>query len=194
MLGLMQQLSFNSARSGSMTIFDRQGARLVGSNKTCRQGHRQQAKAIVPFGMAQLNNPELTAEVTARSARYRRSEKPEISAKPPAAVPFADHGGRHVPPRPAEDARRPRQGERRLIQLWDMKNPASLPGLWIDADPGRWDRFETPSSVLVGGHDAQRQFAELLGSLPMVRSSADRRPAGSSGTWSPRAGSGATRA
>jgi len=92
MLGLLQQLSFNSASirfdDDSLT---KQSARI------CRQaaghvgqGHRHQAKAIVPFGMAQLNNPELTAEVTAAVTKYLDDPKSlEISAEPSAAVPFA---------------------------------------------------------------------------------------------------------
>jgi len=49
-----------------------------------------QAKAIVPFGMAQLNNPELTSQVSDAVNTYLDDPKSlEISAKPASPVPFA---------------------------------------------------------------------------------------------------------
>ncbi len=49
-----------------------------------------QAKAIVPFGMAQLNNPELTKQVTAAVSTYLDNPKSiEIAARPASPVPFA---------------------------------------------------------------------------------------------------------
>ena len=92
MLGLMQQLSFNGASirfdDDSLTgkVLDYVGKQQGMSAKDIAN----QAKAIVPFGMAQLNNPELTAEVTAAVGKYLDDPKSlEISAEPPAAVPFA---------------------------------------------------------------------------------------------------------
>ncbi|TIX49334.1 MAG: hypothetical protein E5V33_30185, partial [Mesorhizobium sp.] len=92
MLGLLQQLSFNSASirfdDDSLTnkVLDYVGKQQGMSGKDIAN----QAKAIVPFGMAQLNNPELTAEVTAAVGKYLDDPKSlEISAEPPAAVPFA---------------------------------------------------------------------------------------------------------
>jgi hypothetical protein len=92
MLGLLQQLSFNSASirfdDDSLTnkVLDYVGKQQGMSGKDIAN----QAKAIVPFGMAQLNNPELTAEVTAAVSKYLDDPKSlEISAEPPAAVPFA---------------------------------------------------------------------------------------------------------
>ncbi|TPK56531.1 MULTISPECIES: hypothetical protein [unclassified Mesorhizobium] len=106
MLGLLQQLSFNSASirfdDDSLTgkVLDYVGKQQGMSGKDIAN----QAKAIVPFGMAQLNNPELTAQVTAAVGKYLDDPKSlEISAKPPASVPFA------------------------LIMAGAMSNPTDLP-------------------------------------------------------------------
>ena len=92
LLGLLQQLSFNGASvrfdDDSLTgkVLEYAGKQQGMSAKDIAN----QAKAIVPFGMAQLNNPELTAEVTAAVSKYLDDPKSlEISAEPPAAVPFA---------------------------------------------------------------------------------------------------------
>ncbi len=92
MLGLMQQLTFNSAsiRFGddSLTnkVLDYAGKQQGMSAKDIAN----QAKAVVPFGMAQLNNPELTAQVSAAVGQYLDNPGSlEIAAVPPAPVPFA---------------------------------------------------------------------------------------------------------
>jgi hypothetical protein len=92
MLGLLQQLTFNSASirfdDDSLTnkVLDYVGKQQGMSGKDIAN----QAKAIVPFGMAQLNNPELTAQVTAAVSAYLDSPKSiEISAEPASPVPFA---------------------------------------------------------------------------------------------------------
>ena len=92
MLGLLQQLSFNGASvrfdDASLTgkVLDYVGKQQGMSAKDVAN----QAKAIVPFGMAQLNNPELTAEVSAAVNKFLDDPKSlEISAEPPASVPFA---------------------------------------------------------------------------------------------------------
>ncbi|MGX8007910.1 hypothetical protein ACVDG8_002340 [Mesorhizobium sp. ORM8.1] len=92
MLGLLQQLSFNSASirydDDSLTgkVLDYVGKQQGMSGKDVAN----QAKAIVPFGMAQLNNPELTAEVSTAVNTFLDDPKSlEISAEPAAAVPFA---------------------------------------------------------------------------------------------------------
>ncbi len=92
MLGLLQQLSFNSASirfdDDSLTnkVLDYVGKQQGMSGKDIAN----QAKAIVPFGMAQLNNPELTAQVSAAISKFLDDPKSlEISAEPPASVPFA---------------------------------------------------------------------------------------------------------
>ncbi|MEP6566835.1 MAG: hypothetical protein ABJB10_17015, partial [Mesorhizobium sp.] len=106
LLGLLQQLSFNSASvrfdDDSLTgkVLDYFGKQQGMSGKDIAN----QAKAIVPFGMAQLNNPELTAEVSAAVNKYLDDPQSlEISAAPPAPVPFA------------------------LIMAGGMSNPLDLP-------------------------------------------------------------------
>ncbi|HEY4192957.1 MAG TPA: hypothetical protein VGM46_09965 [Mesorhizobium sp.] len=91
-LGLMQQLSFNSASirydDASLTnkVLDYVGKQQGMSGKDIAN----QAKAIVPFGLAQLNNPELTAQASAAIGKFLDDPKSlEISAVPPASVPFA---------------------------------------------------------------------------------------------------------
>ena len=92
MLGLMQQLTFHSASirfdddSITAKALDYVGAQqgMKGSDIA------NQAKAIVPFLMAQLNNPELTSQVTTAVTAYLDDPKSlEISAEPENAVPFA---------------------------------------------------------------------------------------------------------
>ncbi|RWO58737.1 hypothetical protein [Mesorhizobium sp.] len=92
MLGVLQQLSFNSASirfdDDSLTnkVLDYVGKQQGMSGKDVAN----QAKAVVPFGMAQLNNPELTAQVSAAVGKYLDDPQSiEILAEPPAAVPFA---------------------------------------------------------------------------------------------------------
>lgn len=92
MLGLMQQLSFNGAsiryEDDSLTgkVLDYVGKQQGMSAKDVAN----QAKAIVPFGMAQLNNPELTAEVSSAVNAFLDDPKSlEVSAEPPSSVPFA---------------------------------------------------------------------------------------------------------
>jgi hypothetical protein len=92
MLGLMQQLTFN----GATIRFD--DASLTGKVLDYiakQQGMKpkdiaNQAKAIVPFGMAQLNNPDLTSKVSNAVNAYLDNPKNiEIAAKPASPVPFA---------------------------------------------------------------------------------------------------------
>lgn len=92
MLGLMQQLTFNGASirfdDDSLTnkVLDYVGKQQGMSGKDIAN----QAKAIVPFGMAQLNNPELTAQVTAAVGKFLDDPQSiEVSAEPASPVPFA---------------------------------------------------------------------------------------------------------
>lgn len=92
MLGLLQQLTFNGASirfdDDSLTnkVLDYVGKQQGMSGKDIAN----QAKAIVPFGMAQLNNPELTSQVTAAVSAYLDNPKSlEISAEPASPVPFS---------------------------------------------------------------------------------------------------------
>lgn len=92
MLGLMQQLTFHSA---SLRFDDDSLTGKVLDFIAAQQGVKaadlaNQAKAIVPFLMAQLNNPELTTQVTAAVSAYLDEPKSiEVSAEPENAVPFA---------------------------------------------------------------------------------------------------------
>lgn len=92
MLGLMQQLSFHAA---SIRWDDDSLTKKALEFIATSQGQKpadiaNQAKAIVPFLMAQLNNPELTAQVTEAVTKYLDDPKSiEISAEPDSAVPFA---------------------------------------------------------------------------------------------------------
>lgn len=92
MLGLMQQLTFNSTSirfdDDSLTnkVLDYVGKQQGMSGKDIAN----QAKAIIPFGMAQLQNPELTAQVSAAVGKFLDDPQSlEILAEPPSAVPFA---------------------------------------------------------------------------------------------------------
>lgn len=92
MLGLLQQLTFNGA---SVRFDDDSLTGKVLDYVAKQQGMSakdiaNQAKAIMPFGMAQLNNPELTAQVTAAVSAFLDDPKSlEIAAEPGSPVPFA---------------------------------------------------------------------------------------------------------
>jgi hypothetical protein len=91
-LGLMQQLTFNAA---SVRWDDDSLTKKVLDFVASSQGQKpediaNQAKAVVPFLMAQLNNAQLTQQVTEAVNAYLTEPKSiEISAEPDAAVPFA---------------------------------------------------------------------------------------------------------
>jgi hypothetical protein len=92
MLGLMQQLSFNSAQisfyDDSLTnkVID-----LVAKMQNMTpDAIKNQAKGMVPFLMMQLNDPELSAMVTTAVTAYLDDPKSiVVSAEPAAPVPFA---------------------------------------------------------------------------------------------------------
>jgi hypothetical protein len=92
MLGLMQQLTFHAANirfdDDSLTgkVLD-----YVAKQQNMKpEDIANQAKAIVPFLTAQLNNPELSAEITAAVGKYLDDPQSiEVVAAPPAPVPFA---------------------------------------------------------------------------------------------------------
>jgi len=92
MLGLMQQLSFHAAsiRWDDDSLTKKALDFIAKSQNQKPEDIANQAKAIVPFLMAQLNNPELTAQVTEAVTKYLDDPKSiEISAEPENAVPFA---------------------------------------------------------------------------------------------------------
>lgn len=92
MLGLMQQLSFNSAQ---ISFYDASLTTRVLEFVAKMQGVQpadiaNQAKGVVPFLMMQLNNPELTNMVTQAVTKFL--DDPQnivISAEPAQPVPFA---------------------------------------------------------------------------------------------------------
>lgn len=92
MLGLMQQLTFHSA---SVRFDDDSLTGRLLDYFASQQGMKpediaNQAKAILPFLTAQLNNPELSGQITAALNRFLDDpESLEITATPPAPVPFA---------------------------------------------------------------------------------------------------------
>jgi hypothetical protein len=92
MLGLMQQLTFHTANirfdDDSLTgkVLD-----YVAKQQNLKPADiANQAKAIVPFLTAQLNNPELSAEITAAVTKFLDDPQSiEVDATPEAPVPFA---------------------------------------------------------------------------------------------------------
>lgn len=91
-LGLLQQLSFHGAE---IAFADDTLTGKVLEFVAKQQGMRpadvaNQAKAVLPFVLAQLNNPELTAQaVQAVSAFLDNPESLRIAASPASPVPFA---------------------------------------------------------------------------------------------------------
>ncbi|MFC5386401.1 hypothetical protein ACFPLB_10525 [Aquamicrobium segne] len=91
-LGLMQQLSFNSAairftdHSLTNKVLDYVGKQQGMSGKDIAN----QVKAIVPFGLAQLQNPELTTQASTALNQYLDDPRSlEILASPASPMPFA---------------------------------------------------------------------------------------------------------
>lgn len=92
MLGLMQQLTFHSAsiRWDDDSLTKKVIDFIASSQNQKPEDIANQAKAVVPFLMAQLNNPELTQQVTDAVTKYLDDPKSiEITAEPDAGVPFA---------------------------------------------------------------------------------------------------------
>lgn len=92
MLGLMQQLSFHGAEiafsddslTGKVLEF------VAQSQGASPADIANMAKAMLPFALAQLNNPELTASATAAVSRFLDDPKVlRITAGPAEPVPFA---------------------------------------------------------------------------------------------------------
>lgn len=92
MLGLLQQLTFHSAslRWDDDSLTNKAIDFIAQSNGQKPEDIKNQAKAVVPFLMAQLNNPELTQQVTDAVTKYLDDPKSfEITAEPENGVPFA---------------------------------------------------------------------------------------------------------
>ena len=92
MLGMMQQLTFESAslRWDDNSLTSKALGFIAASQGQKPEDIANQAKAVVPFLMATLNNAELTQQVTEAVTKYLDAPKSfEISAEPESAVPFA---------------------------------------------------------------------------------------------------------
>lgn len=92
MLGLMQQLTLHGAtiRFDDDTLTNKVLDFVAAQQGVTRADIANQAKAIVPFMMAQLNSPDLTAAVSAAVNTYL--DNPEslvIAVEPAQPVPFA---------------------------------------------------------------------------------------------------------
>lgn len=92
MLGLLQQLTLNSA---SIRIDDASLTGKVLDFIAAQQGTNRaqlvaQTKGVLPFLLAQLNNPDFAAKVTAAAGQYLDEPSSiEISAEPASPVPFS---------------------------------------------------------------------------------------------------------
>ena len=92
MLGLMQQITFHSAK---IRFDDNSLTNKVLEFVAAQQGMKpsdiaNQAKAILPFALAQLNNPEFATQVTmAVSAYLDNPQNIEVNANPGTPLPVA---------------------------------------------------------------------------------------------------------
>ncbi len=92
MLGLMQQLTFHSAslRWDDDSLTGKAIDYVAKMQNMKPEDVKNQAKAIVPFLAAQLNNPELSSAITAAIGAYLDDPQSlEISADPETPVPFS---------------------------------------------------------------------------------------------------------
>lgn len=91
-LGLLQQMTFHSAEiSFADDTLTNKVLDYVAQNQGMRPADiANQAKAVVPFVLAQLNNPELTAQASqAVSAFLDDPQSLTVAARPDQPVPFA---------------------------------------------------------------------------------------------------------
>ena len=92
MLGLMQQLTFHGAtlRFDDKSLTGKVLDYVAKQQGVTAKDIANQAKAIAPFMLGQLNNPELTASASAALAKFLDDPKSlQITAAPAAPVPFA---------------------------------------------------------------------------------------------------------
>jgi hypothetical protein len=92
MLGLMQQLTFHGAtiRFDDASLTGKVLEYLAGQQGVKPSDVANQAKAIVPFMLTQLNNPELMQSATQAVTKYLDNPQSiEIKAAPASPVPFA---------------------------------------------------------------------------------------------------------
>lgn len=92
MLGLMQQINLHSAtvRFDDDSLTDKV-LNLVAAQQGAQPADiKNQAKAVLPFALAQVGNPELTAAVSAAVNKFLDNpESLEISVEPENPIPFA---------------------------------------------------------------------------------------------------------
>jgi hypothetical protein len=92
LLGLFQQLSFGSAtiRFDDDSLTGKIMDYVAAQQGTQRGDVANEAKAVLPFALAKLNNPDLTAAITKAVSTYLDDPKNlAIVAAPPNPVPLA---------------------------------------------------------------------------------------------------------
>lgn len=92
MLGLLQQLTFHSTqiRFEDDSLTNKVIEFVAQMQGTSAANIRNQAKAVLPFGLAQLNVPELTTAATQAASRFLDDPQSlTITAAPGEPVPFA---------------------------------------------------------------------------------------------------------
>jgi hypothetical protein len=92
LLGLLQQLSFTGAKisftDASLTgkVIDY----LAAKQHMSREDIINQAKAVLPFALAKMNNPEFSAKVTKAVSEFLDDPKTlTVTAAPPSPLPLA---------------------------------------------------------------------------------------------------------
>ena len=92
MLGLMQQLTFHSTsmRWDDDSLTDKAIDYVAKMQNMKPDDIKNQAKAIVPFLTGQLNNPELSSQITSAISKFLDAPQSlEVAAEPATPVPFA---------------------------------------------------------------------------------------------------------
>jgi hypothetical protein len=92
MLGLMQQMTFTGAtiRFDDDSLTQKVIGAIAKQQNTTPEAIVNQAKAILPFGLAQLNMPDFATSVTNAVGRFLDDPQSiQISAKPASPLPFA---------------------------------------------------------------------------------------------------------
>jgi len=92
MLGLMQQLTFNgmTIRFEDASLTEKALQTIAQKQNTTPDAIVNQAKAILPFGLAQLNMPDFASSVSsAVNSFLDNPQSIQITAKPAAPLPFA---------------------------------------------------------------------------------------------------------
>jgi len=91
LLGLLQQLSFSSAKISftDASLTGKVVDYLAAQQHMKREDIINQAKAILPFALAKMNNPEFSAKVTAAVSKFLDDPKSlTVAAAPPSPLPL----------------------------------------------------------------------------------------------------------